>query len=718
MDPLRYQAEIDPHNMNTSHGLVIDLVGRGKRVLDVGCATGDLDKILIGRGCDVIGIEPDGAAAEIAKQHLSQVLSVKIEELDLLETFGTSSFDAVIVADVLEHLQTPVEVLRQLSSILAPGGVIVASIPNVAHGAVRLALLEGRFDYTDVGLLDRTHIRFFTLPTVDQLFEDAGLVIVELRRTTAGIFETEIALRPESFDPSVLDAVTRDPEATTYQFVLRAVPEAEGREAHAQHRQREALRLRVHELEQEVARLQARLRPQAASLPGRGLQVGLWGFFDTRNPADSIRLAVHRLELSRRLPQLDLRAFAPFCDTDNLLEGAALERLGAATEARAAALAEELDAVVVIGQVTARADEIGRRYGDAPAATEHPAHLLIRAAADGVDRPFIAYSGTVGEPIGSRNDDRALLDALVSADLVATSSPVIAELVRQAGSAVVEIPDPLRLAGRLGDRRRWAALRGEHLQGGSRYILVRGGEEALSGLPRLLACLQLLRVEEPGIEIVVANVDVGIGEGACTAEVAANIPSAVQVLEPSVDLTVALVEGAAAVVTDADWLLELSAGFRVPTLSLARAARSTTLSDRSAILHLLASTPVAEDVEAFRLDRYFDDLAAHLERLSPRPRVPAWPLLAGRLEATEDAVRRLWRRKLELEEAAATVRVEMLDLRNELLGAERALAAAEERGGKLQQMLLARDEELASIHGSKLWLAATLWRRLHHLLNR
>jgi hypothetical protein len=100
---------------------------------------------------------------------------------------------------------------------------VVASIPNIAHGSVRLALLAGRFDYQQLGLLDSTHVRFFTRSSIEDLFREAGMVPIDVRRTTAGFFDTPVPVSPSEFAPEVVHAVQADPESSTYQFVLRAV---------------------------------------------------------------------------------------------------------------------------------------------------------------------------------------------------------------------------------------------------------------------------------------------------------------------------------------------------------------------------------------------------------------------------------------------------------------------------------------------------------------
>ena len=225
MDGPRYDTDVDLKNRNNSHTLMVDLVGGTKRVLDVGCATGYLARALAERGCTVSGVEYDAEAAEEARPDLERLIIGDLETMDLTEAFGEDRFDVVVFGDVLEHLKNPLLVLRQAKALLADRGSVVASIPNIAHGSVRLALLAGRFDYQELGLLDNTHIRFFTRSSVEDLFREAGMVPIDVRRTTVGFFDTPVPVSQGEFAPEVIDAVMADPESTTYQFVLRAVPD-------------------------------------------------------------------------------------------------------------------------------------------------------------------------------------------------------------------------------------------------------------------------------------------------------------------------------------------------------------------------------------------------------------------------------------------------------------------------------------------------------------
>jgi O-antigen biosynthesis protein len=224
----KYETEPVLDDGNTSHALIVDLVGTGKRVLDVGCATGYLAEILARRGCEVAGIEADPDAARRAEEFCEKVLVGDVEEMDLESKLEGETFDVIVFGDVLEHLKDPARALGRLEPFLRDGGYVVASIPNVAHGSVRLALLRGEFRYRRLGLMDDTHLRFFTRQSVERLFEDAGFLITGLMRTVRGIFDTEVEVDREGFSEEVLRAVQQDPEALTYQFVVRARRSDEG----------------------------------------------------------------------------------------------------------------------------------------------------------------------------------------------------------------------------------------------------------------------------------------------------------------------------------------------------------------------------------------------------------------------------------------------------------------------------------------------------------
>jgi SAM-dependent methyltransferase len=208
----------------STHNLVLGLVEPGSRVLEFGCASGYMSEALRDRlGVSVVGVELDAEAAQLAAVHCERVLVGDAEELDLEAELGGERFDAILFADVLEHLRDPAALLRRVRPFVADGGVVIASIPNIAHASVRLALLGGSFQYREEGLLDAGHLRFFTREGIQDLFESSGYLITQWLRRRLEVEETEIPV-PPSVPEEARAWATGDTEATTYQFVVCAAP--------------------------------------------------------------------------------------------------------------------------------------------------------------------------------------------------------------------------------------------------------------------------------------------------------------------------------------------------------------------------------------------------------------------------------------------------------------------------------------------------------------
>ncbi len=159
---------------------IYDLVPSRKRILDVGCATGRLgEKLVKEKYCYVVGVEVDPEMAKVARGKCNEVIEADVEntnELDLLP----QSFDIIIFADSLEHMKNPAAVLSRMKRYLSKQGTLLISIPNVAFFSSRLGLLFGKFDYAEYGVLDKSHLRFFTLKTARKLLEDNGFQLISV----------------------------------------------------------------------------------------------------------------------------------------------------------------------------------------------------------------------------------------------------------------------------------------------------------------------------------------------------------------------------------------------------------------------------------------------------------------------------------------------------------------------------------------------------------
>jgi 2-polyprenyl-3-methyl-5-hydroxy-6-metoxy-1,4-benzoquinol methylase len=243
----RYELDIDVASDST-HAMVVRLVGTHKRVLELGCATGYMSRVFRERGCSVVGLEVDQLAAAEAAAYCERVVIGDAEQLDLHRELGDDRFDVIVAADFLEHLRDPGAFLTSLKPFFRSDGYLVASIPNVAHGSVRLALLSGSFPYGDVGLLDRTHLRFYTRESMEQLFDEADFMLTRLERKEHAIDQTELQYDRTAVPSDLLESLASDPEARTYQFVVIAYPLPSGGLQFVQQRTRELA------AEQEIAR--------------------------------------------------------------------------------------------------------------------------------------------------------------------------------------------------------------------------------------------------------------------------------------------------------------------------------------------------------------------------------------------------------------------------------------------------------------------------------
>lgn len=154
------------------------------RILDVGCGAGVLGaKLRARQPCAVTGIERDPVAAGAARNVLDRVVDLDLD-LAMPLPFATGAFDCVVCADVLEHLRDPARLLAEFGRVVEPGGILVASIPNVRNSNVLLPLLVlGRWQYEDAGVLDHTHLRFFTRVEAELLLAQTGWRIVRIDAT-------------------------------------------------------------------------------------------------------------------------------------------------------------------------------------------------------------------------------------------------------------------------------------------------------------------------------------------------------------------------------------------------------------------------------------------------------------------------------------------------------------------------------------------------------
>lgn len=172
-----------------AHSLLMRLVPPNSRVLELGCATGYLSGYMESAlGCRVTGLEFDAASADIARARASEVYTADRDAPKALDPARASApYDVLFAAAVLEHLKDAPGLLRRVRPLLNAGARVIVSLPNIAHWSVRLNLLRGRFDYADYGIMDRTHLHFYTLRTGRALLEDNGYTVESFHITGSGL---------------------------------------------------------------------------------------------------------------------------------------------------------------------------------------------------------------------------------------------------------------------------------------------------------------------------------------------------------------------------------------------------------------------------------------------------------------------------------------------------------------------------------------------------
>ncbi len=222
MKDYKYSASL---NADNASAVILPLIGRGKNVLEIGCSAGTQSQPMVQElGCTVTGVEIDATQAESARAWCKKVLLGDILSMDLISALGDEQFDVITFSDVLEHLSDPAKALERVLPFLAADGCVIASIPNITHSAIVWELAHGRFEYRRHGLLDDTHVRFFSRRTVAALFEQAGMVISRWERFIATPAATEFKVIPTTVkDSAFLDFVRENnADADTYQFVVCA----------------------------------------------------------------------------------------------------------------------------------------------------------------------------------------------------------------------------------------------------------------------------------------------------------------------------------------------------------------------------------------------------------------------------------------------------------------------------------------------------------------
>lgn len=223
-DRHNYEYDVDVQG-SSAPARIIRLVGKNKKVLEIGAGPGSITKHLVQAGdCEVTALEIDDDAIKKLSQFTNKIYSANLNEGSWPSLLVEDSpFDVIVAGDVLEHLYEPWNTLSLVKGLLAKEGYIVISLPHVAHNAIIACLLSEDFQYRDWGLLDRTHIRFFGLKNIQQLFDDADLKIIDAQFVITPPEDSEFSDKWSKLSDEVKGVLSGHRYGQVYQVVIKAV---------------------------------------------------------------------------------------------------------------------------------------------------------------------------------------------------------------------------------------------------------------------------------------------------------------------------------------------------------------------------------------------------------------------------------------------------------------------------------------------------------------
>jgi 2-polyprenyl-3-methyl-5-hydroxy-6-metoxy-1,4-benzoquinol methylase len=223
----------------SSLSLLVGMIEPDSTVLDVGIGSGSLGAYLRDKkACQVDGITYNAEEAAVAGAAYREVKVADLDAVRVSDLFGSQRYRYIVCADVLEHLRDPALVLTSVRDMLEPGGKVLISVPNVAYLGLLGELLGGEFRYRHEGLLDQTHVRFFTRRSLLRFFADMGWRVKRVECVELDLADSEFAPALDAMPPAVRSQLLSNPDGLTYQFVAEVVPrsdeeQADGSEAEA-----------------------------------------------------------------------------------------------------------------------------------------------------------------------------------------------------------------------------------------------------------------------------------------------------------------------------------------------------------------------------------------------------------------------------------------------------------------------------------------------------
>jgi 2-polyprenyl-3-methyl-5-hydroxy-6-metoxy-1,4-benzoquinol methylase len=220
----RYAHEIDP-NGGSAAAVLARMVEPGQRVLELGTGPGTVTRILYSKGCKVTGVEMDPETLATCAPFCERTLQANLEDPEWATPLVGEKFDAIICADVLEHLRDPRPLLGQLAAFLTEGGSVLMSLPNASHLTILASLLGGRFPYQQNGLLDNTHLKFYGREDLDALLRECGFLWQRWQTVQVDPAQAELKQYWNDLEDSDREFLkARCADGMVYQHVVKAFP--------------------------------------------------------------------------------------------------------------------------------------------------------------------------------------------------------------------------------------------------------------------------------------------------------------------------------------------------------------------------------------------------------------------------------------------------------------------------------------------------------------
>lgn len=222
---MNYEYEVDV-NGNNALAFVINLVGNNKRVLEVGAGSGMITRKLVDlNNCIVTAVEINETSISKLKQITSSVYKIDISKPGWTQDLKhEGKYDAIVAADVLEHLYDPWSTLHEMKTLLKDTGAIILSLPHTGHNGIIASLYCEDFEYKEWGLLDKTHIRFFGLNNIRALNKSAGLAITDVKYVTYTPESSEFSREWSKLPDRLRNILNNNPHGQIYQVVTKSVP--------------------------------------------------------------------------------------------------------------------------------------------------------------------------------------------------------------------------------------------------------------------------------------------------------------------------------------------------------------------------------------------------------------------------------------------------------------------------------------------------------------